>query len=282
MSPTFLDRLAAGPLLLDSAMGSELERRGVDVRLPFWSARALVESPGTVLAIHRENVAAGADVLTANTFRTQRRTVGGRAAALTREAVALARRAAAEAGRDVFVAGSIAPLADCYRPDLVPDGAVLEREHREHAASLAAAGVDFLLVETINSARELLAAAAAGAATGLPVVASVVTDGRGALLSGDPLEGAARAVAALRPAAFGVNCVVPAGVTREVARLAALDAGPRIVAFGNVLSDGENPDAYAGIAAEWLAAGAALVGGCCGTTPGHTRALRALLDSRRP
>jgi S-methylmethionine-dependent homocysteine/selenocysteine methylase len=281
MPADFLSRFRSGvPLLLDSAIGSELDRRGVDVRLPLWAARALIDSPETVLAIHRENVNAGADVLTANTFRTQARTVGERAAELTGRAVELARRAAEEAPRPVFVAGSIAPLADCYRPDLVPGEGELEREHREHAESLAAAGVDLLLVETMNCVREMVAAAGAAAATGRPVVVSIVTNGRGALLSGESLDAATRALRPLRPAAIGVNCVDPAGISRDLARLAGLGTGIPLVAYGNVLSTGEGPDAYASAAAGWVSSGAVLVGGCCGTQPGHTRAIRAMLDAR--
>jgi S-methylmethionine-dependent homocysteine/selenocysteine methylase len=280
MSGSFRDRLAAGsPLLLDSAMGSELDRRGIDVRLPLWSARALIDSPDTVSAIHRENAAAGADILTANTFRTQARIVGERAAELTGRAVALAREAASESGRAVLVAGSIAPLADCYRPDLVPGDAELEREHRAHAENLAAAGADLLLVETMNSVRELLSAARAAAATGRPVVVSCVTNGRGSLLSGESLESALRAVLALRPAAVGVNCVDPFGISREAERLRS--AGAPFAVYGNVLSTEAGPDAYAAIADRWIGGGAAIVGGCCGTTPEHTRALRAALDARR-
>jgi len=276
---TFLSRLRSGvPLLLDSAMGSELDRRGVDVRLPLWSARALVEAPEIVLAIHRENVAAGADILTADTFRTQARVVGERASELTRRAVGLAREAAKETPRVVFVAGSIAPLADCYRPDLVPADAELGREHRAHAESLAASGVDLILVETMNSVRELLAAADAAAATGLPVVVSAVTEGRGCLLSGESLEAAGRAVRRSGPAAFSVNCAEPAAISREIQGLH--ESGVPVVAYGNVLSTREAPDAYARAAAGWVEGGAAIVGGCCGTTPGHTRALRATLDAR--
>ena len=261
-------------------MGSELERRGVDVRLPLWSARALTDAAETVLAIHRENVDAGADILTANTFRTQRETVGDRAAAMTRIAVALARRAAAESGRQVAVAGSISPLADCYRPDLVAPDADLERGHRDHVENLVAAGADLLLVETINSVRELRIAAAAASRSRLPVLVSVVTNGRGALLSGEPLEEAVRAVLPLRPLAIGVNCVEPRWVGEEIARAAAAAPGLPLLGYANVLTTGESPDAYAAIAAGWIPLGAGVVGGCCGTTPDHTAALRGRLDGR--
>ncbi len=99
--------LSGRPLLLDGATGTELERRGVPSALPLWSAHALLESPQTVAEIHAEYVAAGAEVLTANTFRTQRRTLeragmGERAEELTALAVSLARRGAGEhSGRAV-------------------------------------------------------------------------------------------------------------------------------------------------------------------------------------
>src|SRR6266851_4146244 len=200
----FRERLRSGrPVLLDSAMGTELERRGMRSDLPLWSARALLEAPELVLTIHRENVAAGAELLTANTFRTHRRTLeregrGDRAAELTWSAVALARRAAGEGGRPVFVAGSLSPLEDCYRPDLVPDPGALEREHGEQARSLASAGVDAILVETQNNVAELAAAVRAAKATGLPVVASMITDGDGRLLSRESIGAAAAAAAAGR------------------------------------------------------------------------------------
>src|SRR5215472_11746344 len=143
-------------------MGTELGRRGVVCDLPLWSARALWAAPEVVLAIHRDEVAAGAEILTTNTFRTHRRTLakegrGSEAARWTRTAVSLAREAAKSSGRDVYVVGSISPLEDCYRPDLVPEDSELAAEHGEQVETLSAAGVDGLLVETQNTVRELAA-----------------------------------------------------------------------------------------------------------------------------
>jgi len=233
-----------------------------------------------VLTIHRENVRAGADILTSNTFRTQRETVSSRAAELTRIAVALAREAASEGGRHVAVAGSVSPLADCYRPDLVAPDAALERGHRDHVENLAAAGVDLLVVETVNSVREVRAAAAACARSGLPFLVSIVTNGRGALLSGEPLAEAFRAVLPLCPGAVGVNCIEPRCVGEELARAGAAAPALPLLAYANVLTTGESPEAYAAAAEEWIALGAGVVGGCCGTTPAHTAALRARIDAR--
>jgi S-methylmethionine-dependent homocysteine/selenocysteine methylase len=291
------ERLASGPpLLLDAAMGTELERRGVRTTLPIWSAWALFEAPETVLAIHRDEVAAGAEVLTANTFRTHRRSLakgglGERALDLTSRAVALARSAAAGAGREVLVAGSLSPLEDCYRPDLAPEESALLAEHIEQANTLAGAGVDLILAETHNSMRELAAALSAGKATGLPVVASMVTNGRGRLLSGEPVEEAARQIAHLAPDAVAINCVPAARLAGDLCLVARAAPGRPLGAWGNLgpptdtdmlkFTTDISPDRYAELAREWIAVGARLVGGCCGTTSAHTAALRSMLDSSR-
>ncbi len=291
----FRERIRAGrPLLLDSAMGTELERRGAAMRLPLWSARALIENPEMVLAIHREEVASGAEILTANTFRTHRRTLAkegleGRSAELTRTAVLLAREAARAAGRRVFVAGSLSPLEDCYRPDLAPPGEALEREHATQARALAAAGVDLVLVETQNSVRELSAATRWARDTGLPVVASMITDGEGRLLSGEPIEEAAASLASLKIEALSINCVPARRLAGDLARLAAAAPGVPLAAYGNlgppaaedarIFTQDVSPEEYAALAREWIRIGARIVGGCCGTTSAHTAALRRMLDS---
>ena len=274
-------------------MGTELERRGARAGLPLWSAWSLLESPEVVLSIHREEAAAGAEILTANTFRTHRRTlakesVENRSAELTRTAVLLAREAAAAAGRPVFVAGSLSPLEDCYRPDLTPPGEALEREHATQAEALASAGVDLILVETQNSIRELSAAARWGKETGLPVVASMITDGKGRLLSGEAIEQAAAALAALHLDALSINCVPAPELASDLAILAKAAPGVPLAAYGNlgppsgeggtIFTKDVPPADYASLAREWIALGARIVGGCCGTTSAHTAALRRMLD----
>jgi S-methylmethionine-dependent homocysteine/selenocysteine methylase len=282
------------PILLDAAMGTQLERHGAPSGLPLWSARALMESPELVLAIHRAEAAAGAEILTANTFRTHRRTLAregleARSAELTRTAVALAREAARGAGRPVFVVGSLSPLEDCYRPDLTPHGEALEREHALQAESLAAAGVDGILVETQNTVREMAAATRWAKATGLPVVASMITDGQGRLLSGETIEEAVRSLASLKLEALSINCVPARRLGGDLALLALAAPGAPLAAYGNLgapsgedrtaFTEDVTPEDYAALARDWLAAGARIVGGCCGTTTAYTAALRLMLDS---
>ena len=296
-SKRFRERLASGPpLVLDAAMGTELQRREANTALPLWSARPLVEDPELVWTIHGDEVAAGADILTADTFRTHARSLakGGlaaRAGELSALAVRLAHQAAAATGREVFVGGSLSPLEDCYRPDLVPDDAALAREHGAQARFLADAGVDLILAETHNTIREAVAAARAAAATGLPVVVSLVTGGEGRLLSGETIESAAAALASVDPDALGINCVPARRVAGDLARLATAAPGRPLAAYGNLglPADGPGwrfaeelaPEEYAREAGRWVELGARIVGGCCGTTPGHTRAIRESIPLSR-
>lgn len=290
MGQLLSERLAAaGVLILDGAMGTELLRRDVDIGLPLWSANALIAHPEIVSRIHLEYIEAGADIITTDTFRTTRRAfrnarLPDRSEALTILAVRLAREAAASTGdRTILVAGSIAPLEDCYRPDLVPDNSALLEEHREHATRLAREGVDFLLLETMNTVREAVAACTAARETGKEVVVSFTCRPDGALYGGESLEAAVAAVAPLGPAAFSLNCISPRYLGTILRRLRDLTALP-IAVYGNVGEPGKEQDdehlvrdvdeaAYADHAASWIRTGAVIVGGCCGTTPAYVQRL---------
>lgn len=276
------------PLLLDGALGTELERRGVGCALPLWSGHALLHAPELVRAIHSDYLAAGVDVLTANTFRTQERVLAraglaGRAAALTSLAVSLAREAvASQPERAALVLGSAAPLEDCYQPERVPESGVLAREHGRHAANLRAAGVDGILIETMSTAREAVAAARAAADVGLPFVVSFLCGADGRLASGELLAAGLSAVAALGPAGVAVNCLPPSAVSACLPTLAGQAAPFGVYANlgapdpgGGARSEALDPSAYAAQARGWTAAGARLIGGCCGTTPAHLRAISA-------
>ena len=295
MISSIRDRLSdPRPILLDGPTGTELTRRGVSTPLPHWSAGALVTDPDVVHQIHTDYAQASAEILTANTFRTHARNLRSTdwahaAADLTRQAVDLARSAA---GNRLWVAGSQAPLEDCYRPDLVPRASVLEREHAAMSEALAAAGVDLILVETHNCVRELCAATRAACAVGLPVLASVVCGGDGRLLSGESVTAAAEAVLPFDPAGVLVNCLPADAVTGALEELREV-CGDRII--GAYANSGEvDPETgwietnysgsavYAAAATGWVRQGARLIGGCCGTTPELIGALRRLLDADNP
>ncbi len=288
------ERLAAGEiLLLDGATGTEIERRGLHTYLPLWSALGLMEQPDLVRAIHEDYARAGADILTANTFRTTARTLAhadrdpAHAADLTGLAVRLAREAAVASQRDILVAGSIAPLEDCYSPWLSPPDDVAYEEHLAHARNLAAAGVDFLMIETMPVIHEAVAAVRAARTTGLPVTASFVLGSDGRLLSGETLASAVQSVAPLGICAVLVNCSPPGTITEALQSLRKLTDLP-IGGYANLgtvddtvgwkADERISGSVYAAAAESWLQAGAQIIGGCCGTRPEHIAALRRLID----
>lgn len=287
------------PILLDGPTGTELQRRGVDTDTPLWSATALRRHPEVLEAIHHDYAAAGAELHTANTFRTNPSTL--RAAGLAekdapdmvRIAVDTARRAIRRAdeamARPAWVLGSLAPVADCYRPDAVPDQEQVEAEHAVHARLIAEAGADGLLVETMNTLREARAAVRAARGTGLPVLASFVVGADARLLSGEALAEAVADVVVEGAEVVLVNCASLGNTGRAVEVL----AGKATVPFGAYANVGTADPAsgwetgrdvripeYAAAAAAWRAAGARIIGSCCGTTPAYTAALRALLDGK--
>lgn len=300
LTGTFAQRFAgAPPVILDGALGTELERRGVETGLPLWSTHALLEAPETVESIQREYAQAGAEVLTAGTFRTQARTLArsdvpglaDRAEEITARAVDLARRAASAVDAPVWIAGSAPPLEDCYRPDLVPDAGACEREQREHVFNLARAGVDLIAIETMNTVTEAAITARAAAATGLPFWVSFGCTKDARLLSGEPLSEAIEAVRPANPVAVGVNCLPPSAVASCLPVLAASRLPFCVYAnLGAPEGDGSrseerSPAAFAADARTWLDAGATMIGGCCGTRPDHLRALAAnatRTESSRP
>ena len=276
--------LALGPILLPGGVGTELLRRRVPTPLPLWSAEAIRTAPEVLRSIHEDYTRAGARVAVANTFRADRLTLTqvGRAdetREFNRAALRLAREGVAAAGprHPVLVVGSVAPLADCYRPDLVPEERTLVVEHGVRIGHLVAAGAAAAWVETMNSIREARTALEASAAGNLPAAVSFVCGEAGDLLSGESLEDAVRAVEDLDPLAIMINCCAPEVATQALQRLrGATDRPVGVYANGYgqpgrksgwSFRGGSGNRHFAREAMRWLDAGARLVGGCCGTTP---------------
>lgn len=277
-------------LLLDGPLGSELLARGIPTPLPAWSAAALESAPGAVAEIHADYARAGARVHTAATFRTQPRVFPDRWERLARAAVSLARGAVPG---DHRVAGSIAPLADCYRPDLSPlqnDPVATRSEHAALARALAEAGCDLLLCETFPHVGEGLVAVEEAMATGRETWASFTPGYRADLLTPEELARAGREAVERGARAVLVNCVPAASALDYVRALReAIDERTPVGVYANAGHPEERmgwaavpgaPERYVELARAWIAAGATIVGGCCGTGPEHVAALaRAGLGS---
>jgi S-methylmethionine-dependent homocysteine/selenocysteine methylase len=268
-------------ILLDGPIGTELAARGVATPAPGWSANAIASAPEVLAAIHRDYADAGARVHTAATFRTQP-SLGTGWEELARRAVAIAR---ASVPRDHRIAGSVAPVNDCYRPDLAPaDDGLLREAHGAVARVLAGAGVDLLLCETFPLAREAYVAVEACVATACETWLALTAGPDGRLMTPDAMERAAHGAVERGARAVLVNCTPARETLGFVERLAR--AGVSFGAYANAGSVedglGWGADAasgaarYAELARTWRGAGATILGGCCGTSPAHIRALAGL------
>jgi len=269
--------------ILDGPMGTALIARGHPAPAPMWSAAALMTAPEAVADLHREYAAAGANVLTANTFRTRPNDVGAKWSTLAVQAVELAKTARG-VHNQCRVAGSIAPHADCYRPDLA--SAASGPVHAAVASVLAQAGVDLLLVETFPHIPEALAALDGALSTGIETWLSFTAGPSGDLLSPDDVHRGAEAAARMGAAAVLVNCIPTAEIARFLPALQGLS-----VPFGAYANAGspeegigwtdptDGPRRYADMAATWIDAGATIIGSCCGTGPSHTAELNRRFSS---
>ncbi len=271
--------------LFDGGMGSMLQRAGLTAGES--PERLNLTAPEVVEGIHRAYVQAGADIITANTFGASRRKLGEDPAPYIAAGIALAERAGA-----AYTALDIGPLGGMLEPfgDMSFDEAY--GMFAEIAEAGAEAGADLVLIETMSDLLEAKAALlAVRERTDLPVFVTMTFGEDGRTFLGTDPAAAAVTLTALGADVIGLNCSMGPrqlrGALREILRCTHLpvmiqpNAGiPRLV-DGQTVYDVE-PEEFALCAGEFLEDGAAILGGCCGTTPEHIRALRPLLEGRRP
>jgi homocysteine S-methyltransferase len=293
-----------GVVVLDGGLGTELGRRGADLRDPLWSARVLLESPELVRDVHSEYFAAGADVAISASYQASfpglaRRGLDRDAAAdVLRRSVELARVAAQDATGERLVAASIGPYGAYlgngaeYKGDYDIGEAELREFHLPRLEALAEAQPDVFAVETIPSIAE--ARAIVGALEHVPDIPAWLSfscrDGAH-ICDGTPFEQAVDAAAsAPSVVAVGVNCTSPLHITALVEIAAARTDRPVVCypnrgAFWNPLRkqwvDPPRQDARPSLRPlEWRDAGARLIGGCCGTTPEDVSSIANALRAR--
>jgi S-methylmethionine-dependent homocysteine/selenocysteine methylase len=279
-------------LILDGGTGTELRRRGMALSGATWSALASLTQFDLLRTIHADYIAADADVITTNTFATTRfvlEAAGHRDdfAPINARAVAAAREARDAAGRDVAIAGSISCLPPRFDAHAYPDERTERAAYLELAETLAEAGVDLLVLEMLQETRHAPLACDAARAVGLPLWLGVSCRlGAGGTLVGFdfplvPLGECLDAVLTFMPAAVSVMHSPVTAIEPALREVRARWPGP-LGAYPEI-GDGTphaphslSPDALAAQACGWIASGAQIIGGCCGTTPEHIRALSAL------
>jgi len=290
-----------GILVLDGGVATDLQHAGLSVRAPWWTTRALLtdQNRGMLRSVHEGYLAAGAGVITANTFRANLRALrqtkldDAGQAWMVHAAVGVAEAARKEARvPDALIAGSMGPVEDCYRPDLVPSDDELRAEHGWLATQLSRSNVDLYLIETMNTIREARIAVKQVLSVGGRAWVSFVCDDDANLLSGEPVTGAVHAVQRDGAEAVLVNCTSPEGTELALralcrGRFGMIGAYPNIEDRAGLsarehvdraLPSTMNPEAFAELVTRWRTDyGLDIIGGCCGTTAAHiAEASRAL------
>jgi len=283
--------------VLDGGMASELEYLGANINGPLWSAHVLEDAPEKIVAVHRAYIEAGADIIETASYQVSRMGYAefgldpGRADAALLRSVALAREAAdALPSRRILIAASLGPYGAAlhngaeYHGNYTCTFNDLIEFHRQRINVLAAAPPaqtpDLLAFETLPSLAE---AEAIGQALAphpeLAVWFTFTCPDREHVAHGESLRQCATAVAAFpQTVAIGVNCTHPALLPALIAELRAASDKP-IIVYPNSGEDWDaqarcwtgtsEPEAYGVKAAQWFAAGAQIIGGCCRTRPAH-------------
>ncbi len=294
--------MSAPVLLLDGGMGQELIRRSSAPAHHLWSLQVMMDEPHLVSEIHREFSEAGAGIACLNTYAiTRARLARGEVETplevlLERACELAAAGIEASGAEDVSLISSLPPLVASYRPDTELPFEQMVKEYRE-LIELQAPRVHGFLAETIASVTEAKAVLTAGEQAGSRIMLGLtVTDEDGTRLrSGESLAEALDAIDDFQPLAVVINCSKPEAVSQAMPVLAesrfvygafangftAIDA----LEPGGVVDVLEarhdlDPEQYAKFAAEWLDAGASVIGGCCEVGPEHIQALDTLLQDR--
>jgi methionine synthase I (cobalamin-dependent)/5,10-methylenetetrahydrofolate reductase len=288
MTRDFKSRLQKGPILCDGAMGTLLYSKGIFINRCYDELN--LSQPELILSLHQEYVKAGAEILETNTFGANSMRLGrhgflDKVEEINRAGVQLAREAA---GNDVLVAGAVGPLG----VRIEPLGKIAREEACEvfahQIAALAAAGADLLILETFGYVDELHQAvkAAKEVAPNLPIIAQVTIDDDGNCLDGSEPEHFTARIADWGVDVLGCNCSVgPVAMLEAIERIRRattlpLSAQPNAGMPRNV--EGRNiylcsPEYMASYAKKFLSAGVNVIGGCCGTTPEHIRAMKSAM-----
>ncbi|GGO99307.1 homocysteine S-methyltransferase [Actinomyces gaoshouyii] len=302
--------LREGPLVLDGAMGTELDARGIPTAQELWSALALVTAPEAVAAVHESYLRAGARVITTNSYQAALPALmrSGLSEPEARGAIASSARIALETAerfsqerpdRAALVAGSLGPygayLADGseYTGAYALQAPDFEAVHIPRIEALAGEGIRLFAVETQPRLDEAqwIVRQLGRIAPGSECWVSFQTEDDGERLAdGTPLaEVGAWADVEPGVAAVGINCVAPSAVTPALGVLGSVTAKP-LVAYPNsgdiyhpstkTWTSAAPDQRFTAQAPDWGEAGARLIGGCCRTTPADTAVLRGLVDAR--
>jgi homocysteine S-methyltransferase len=274
---------AGRPLILDGALGSLLQMRGVFTNNRLWSANAILNNPEEILNIHSQYIASGADIITTNTFRTNPHMVnlsssGCNSKELVKKAVAITK--CATGNSDTVIAGSNPPAEDCYQDARTISLRELQQNHAEHISSLYENCVDIIWNETFSHYDEIKLVCEFCSSENIPYTMNLFIDNNFKILSGENAEEVIKLAADYKPIAIGINCV-SLNIFRQFFHkdLFSLPFGFYLNCGGEGYDDVEitscvTPSEYNKFINQYLEYDPVYIGTCCGSTPEHTKYLK--------
>ena len=282
------------PLIMDGAMGTELMRRGIELPLPLWSSMSNIDQFDQVMNIHKDYIEAGSDILTTNTFRTTPRTFikagysQNESEIISEQCCNMAIEAAKHAVKkeNTLIAGSVAPLEDCYEPLHFPGKEIAKKEFQLIIDRIIRKGVDILLFETMGNYEEIESALQVSNHIDIQRWLSIVLKNKNSILDGTELQKVVELANKNKIDMVLINCT-PVNIISE-----ALDIflGYRKGKWGVYPNAGENmptkdgefvskldDESFCKAIQDYITLGASVVGSCCGSTPNTVRKISNMI-----
>ena len=282
------------PLIMDGAMGTELMRRGIELPLPLWSSMSNIDQFDQVMNIHKDYLDAGCDILTTNTFRTTPRTFikagysQNESEIISEQCCNMAIEAAKHAVKkeNTLIAGSVAPLEDCYEPSHFPGKEIAKKEFRLIIDRIIRKGVDILLFETMGNYEEIESALQVSNHIDIQRWLSIVLKNKNSILDGTELQKVVELANKNKIDMVLINCT-PVNIISG-----ALDIflGYRKGKWGVYPNAGENmptkdgefvskldDESFCKAIQDYITLGASVVGSCCGSTPNTVRKISNMI-----
>ena len=273
--------------ILDGAIGSELIKRGEVLPNHIWSADSNIENPQLVYQIHKDYINAGANYITTNTFRTTPRSYKktglsesksiDMARKSLKKAIDMAKKAS---NNKIKLLGSIAPLEDCYQPELFPGKDIARAEFKQIGEWLFNEGIDIFLLETMNNIDETQACLESISTFNLPIWASFVLRDSKRLLSGELLKEAIDLVNKYNIDCLLLNCN-PLDRTQDAINLVSKTWKKDWGIYPNLGIGEPSPDGiiesihsykeFSNLIQNTITLGGTVLGGCCGSNANHIK-----------
>jgi len=282
------------PLIMDGAMGTELMRRGIELPLPLWSSMSNIDQFDQVMNIHKDYIEAGSDILTTNTFRTTPRTFikagysQNESEIISEQCCNMAIEAAKHAVKkeNTLIAGSVAPLEDCYEPLHFPGKEIAKKEFQLIIDRIIRKGVDILLFETMGNYEEIESALQVSNHVDIQRWLSIVLKNKNSILDGTELQKVVELANKNKIDMVLINCT-PVNIILEALDIFLEYRKGKWGVYPNAgenmpTKDGEfvsklDDESFCKAIQDYITLGASVVGSCCGSTPNTVRKISNMI-----